>query len=427
MLVLPLDSLRRCECQPTPPMLWLRSDSRLVWHLLVGGCFLSLGGGWWAAVGGPQGMGEAPRGATMLPGEQRGRAGSLVFGSHAERGCCLGRLGDGGGRCQLHPPPQPQESPKLVPPAPKGRSSRRRSCSSCLGLSLPGCPSPEAGLEPAAPCSMGCGETMAKGRSGPGGTALLPAPRYGVPPLGRGSPCMWDSERRGAPAPIAPADPSPMAPSTMQPAPGATCPAPLCTAPAGGGGSWAQLLQAVVGGQRASTVLPSSPVLAGHSSNSRIVWEHTRGRYTCMQCPYSTASREEMTLHIEDHRKNPPPPGRLDTEMGTARAGEVAGGTPQVLGYWWGAGLICPAWTTRTQVPLSWRGVISCWGGCRALAPGFPACSNATGGSVCPPQPPSSLPWEPGCKRLGRSADCSLPSPFRFRGGPRLLPRQADA
>ncbi|NXT79294.1 ZN414 protein, partial [Zapornia atra] len=54
---------------------------------------------------------------------------------------------------------------------------------------------------------------------------------------------------------------------------------------------------------------------AGHSSNSRIVWEHTRGRYTCMQCPYSTASREEMTLHIEDHRKNPPPPGRLDTEM----------------------------------------------------------------------------------------------------------------
>ncbi|NXL39174.1 ZN414 protein, partial [Glaucidium brasilianum] len=64
-----------------------------------------------------------------------------------------------------------------------------------------------------------------------------------------------------------------------------------------------------------SAVLPSSPVLAGHSSNSRIVWEHTRGRYTCMQCPYSTASREEMTLHIEDHRKNAPPPGRLDAEM----------------------------------------------------------------------------------------------------------------
>ncbi|KAK2542326.1 Znf414 [Columba guinea] len=54
----------------------------------------------------------------------------------------------------------------------------------------------------------------------------------------------------------------------------------------------------------------------GHSSNSRIVWEHTRGRYTCMQCPYSTASREEMTLHIEDHRKNPPvPPARMDPGM----------------------------------------------------------------------------------------------------------------
>ncbi|RLV90724.1 hypothetical protein DV515_00014340 [Chloebia gouldiae] len=52
----------------------------------------------------------------------------------------------------------------------------------------------------------------------------------------------------------------------------------------------------------------------GHSSNSRIVWEHTRGRYSCTQCPFSTASREEMTLHIEDHRKNPPP-GRLEAEM----------------------------------------------------------------------------------------------------------------
>ncbi|NXR82449.1 ZN414 protein, partial [Pycnonotus jocosus] len=53
-------------------------------------------------------------------------------------------------------------------------------------------------------------------------------------------------------------------------------------------------------------VLPCLPVLAGHSSNSRIVWEHTRGRYSCTQCPFSTASREEMTLHTEDHRKNPP-------------------------------------------------------------------------------------------------------------------------
>ncbi|OWK51424.1 Zinc finger protein 414 [Lonchura striata] len=52
----------------------------------------------------------------------------------------------------------------------------------------------------------------------------------------------------------------------------------------------------------------------GHSSNSRIVWEHTRGRYSCTQCPFSTASRQEMTLHIEDHRKNPPP-GRLEADM----------------------------------------------------------------------------------------------------------------
>ncbi|KAJ7416797.1 zinc finger protein 414 [Pitangus sulphuratus] len=60
--------------------------------------------------------------------------------------------------------------------------------------------------------------------------------------------------------------------------------------------------------------LPQPPAQHRHSSNSRIVWEHTRGRYSCTQCPFSAASREEMTLHIEDHRKNPPS-GRLDAEM----------------------------------------------------------------------------------------------------------------
>ncbi|XP_051495740.1 zinc finger protein 414 [Apus apus] len=70
-------------------------------------------------------------------------------------------------------------------------------------------------------------------------------------------------------------------------------------------------------GVSVSPLLPcfGSGVTPGHPSNSRIVWEHTRGRYSCTQCPYSTASREEMTLHIEDHRKNPPPTPRLDTDM----------------------------------------------------------------------------------------------------------------
>ncbi|NXM39103.1 ZN414 protein, partial [Gymnorhina tibicen] len=58
----------------------------------------------------------------------------------------------------------------------------------------------------------------------------------------------------------------------------------------------------------------SAPSVPRHSSNSRIVWEHTRGRYSCTQCPFSTASRDEMTLHTEDHRKNPPP-GRLEADM----------------------------------------------------------------------------------------------------------------
>ncbi|XP_012496880.1 PREDICTED: zinc finger protein 414 [Propithecus coquereli] len=53
---------------------------------------------------------------------------------------------------------------------------------------------------------------------------------------------------------------------------------------------------------------------SGHAAASRIVWEHTRGRYSCMQCAFSTASRPAMTLHLEDHRPGapsapaPPPP-----------------------------------------------------------------------------------------------------------------------
>ncbi|NWW84700.1 ZN414 protein, partial [Rhynochetos jubatus] len=94
----------------------------------------------------------------------------------------------------------------------------------------------------------------------------------------------------------------------LAPAPGAASP------PALRAGPWSPRLQRRLE-EKPSALLPSLPVLAGHPSNSRIVWEHTRGRYTCMQCPYSSASREEMTLHIEDHRKNPPPPGRLDAEM----------------------------------------------------------------------------------------------------------------
>uniref|UniRef100_UPI00398F57A0 zinc finger protein 414-like isoform X1 n=1 Tax=Pristiophorus japonicus TaxID=55135 RepID=UPI00398F57A0 len=53
---------------------------------------------------------------------------------------------------------------------------------------------------------------------------------------------------------------------------------------------------------------------AAQSANSRIVWEHTRGRYNCMQCPYSSASREEITLHVQEHNKILS--NRLPNEMG---------------------------------------------------------------------------------------------------------------
>ncbi|XP_058269725.1 zinc finger protein 414 isoform X1 [Hemibagrus wyckioides] len=42
----------------------------------------------------------------------------------------------------------------------------------------------------------------------------------------------------------------------------------------------------------------------GQSFNSRILWEHTRGRYSCLQCGHSTPERKEMTAHIEGQHRS---------------------------------------------------------------------------------------------------------------------------
>ncbi|XP_053075955.1 zinc finger protein 414 isoform X3 [Acinonyx jubatus] len=68
---------------------------------------------------------------------------------------------------------------------------------------------------------------------------------------------------------------------------------------------------------------------SGHAAPSRIVWEHTRGRYSCMQCAFSTASRPAMTLHLEDHRPiapAAPAPGQPRPDAPPGKAEERAGG-----------------------------------------------------------------------------------------------------
>ncbi|XP_038197855.1 zinc finger protein 414 isoform X1 [Arvicola amphibius] len=45
---------------------------------------------------------------------------------------------------------------------------------------------------------------------------------------------------------------------------------------------------------------------SGYVAPSHIVWEHTRGCYSCMQCDFSTASRPTMTLHLQYHRPSTP-------------------------------------------------------------------------------------------------------------------------
>ncbi|KAL2089367.1 hypothetical protein ACEWY4_014055 [Coilia grayii] len=43
----------------------------------------------------------------------------------------------------------------------------------------------------------------------------------------------------------------------------------------------------------------------GQSFSSRILWEHTRGRYNCLQCGHNTPNRKEMTAHIDGQHKSP--------------------------------------------------------------------------------------------------------------------------
>ncbi|KAJ3592822.1 hypothetical protein NHX12_005161 [Muraenolepis orangiensis] len=43
----------------------------------------------------------------------------------------------------------------------------------------------------------------------------------------------------------------------------------------------------------------------GPPGNSRILWEHTRGRYTCVQCSLSLPNRKAMTAHINTEHKTP--------------------------------------------------------------------------------------------------------------------------
>ncbi|KAM4051668.1 zinc finger protein 414-like [Anomaloglossus baeobatrachus] len=69
--------------------------------------------------------------------------------------------------------------------------------------------------------------------------------------------------------------------------------------------SMSQKLKPFLGNQS----LPASNAMwkktQGHTSNSRIIWEHTRDNYRCMQCGFSTATRDQMDKHIELFHKNP--------------------------------------------------------------------------------------------------------------------------
>ncbi|XP_035538308.1 zinc finger protein 414 [Morone saxatilis] len=51
----------------------------------------------------------------------------------------------------------------------------------------------------------------------------------------------------------------------------------------------------------------SAQSLPGMACNRRILWEHTRGRYTCVQCGHSVTNRKEMTQHISSYHSGNKP------------------------------------------------------------------------------------------------------------------------
>ncbi|XP_027273851.1 zinc finger protein 414 isoform X4 [Cricetulus griseus] len=81
---------------------------------------------------------------------------------------------------------------------------------------------------------------------------------------------------------------------------------------------------------------PDAP--SGYAAPSRIVWEHTRGRYSCMQCDFSTASRPAITLHLQDHRPGASAalaPGSLPADTLAGKAEECSGMEPEARGEAW--------------------------------------------------------------------------------------------
>ncbi|GAA6233121.1 zinc finger protein 414 [Lates japonicus] len=45
----------------------------------------------------------------------------------------------------------------------------------------------------------------------------------------------------------------------------------------------------------------------GMACNRRILWEHTKGLYTCVQCGHTATNRKEMTQHINTHHSSNKP------------------------------------------------------------------------------------------------------------------------
>lgn len=45
----------------------------------------------------------------------------------------------------------------------------------------------------------------------------------------------------------------------------------------------------------------------GLTCSRRILWEHTKGRYTCVQCGHSVTNRKDMTQHISTHHSGNKP------------------------------------------------------------------------------------------------------------------------
>ncbi|XP_044209684.1 zinc finger protein 414 [Thunnus albacares] len=150
-------------------------------------------------------------------------------------------------------------------------------------------------VNPAQPDAVSTQQQLPSQTTHPDGSfpAAVPQPDSAAPPSlfkqEASSPQLTEAAQPDRPtaAPGPPDSPAQHQPQTRSPEPPPPAPASASHSPPGSAAMWKKN--------------------QGMACNRRILWEHTKGRYTCVQCGYTATNRKDMTQHINtQHNSNKP-------------------------------------------------------------------------------------------------------------------------